>query len=366
MEKSDYYQYLALTFFFSMIMIFIIYTYSQEKKQSQSLPEDYFDYSFYSLSPGYVESGPNEGFLPSNLWKQFVNMFMISMFDYKLIKNEDEYSLTIDDDFGKERMKNFKISYDKNSGKASFSLDFILLDGTKKNIDYKIYIDSKDNINHYFNPDDFINKTLVDLLIKLLNDNRTIKLVGERSNLTIQQGTAFSESYPDISLAYDKANLSIDPINNTTIEQDNITISNNSEKKDEKPDSNLQLVKTKELKLINPKPSEYKIILKEGQEKEFSIENDDVDISWYLDNVKISDIGIVKLSDLDAGDHILKVEIKSNDQVKSTTWKITSLTTSSQPNKKNYIIFIIIIVLVLLISIIIYLLFKRKEKITLD
>ncbi|MDD5193401.1 MAG: hypothetical protein PHF67_02330 [Candidatus Nanoarchaeia archaeon] len=118
--------------------------------------------------------------------------------------------------------------------------------------------------------------------------------------------------------------------------------------------------------ILNPYPSSESLAISQEQSQDFSIENTEYDsIEWYLDGLfKKSNSNIFTISNLNPGNHIVKVEIKNGEDVASRTWNLVVRTVEEQ---KQYIIgkivfWLLIAIFSVAIIIIVLLIMRERER----
>ncbi|MDP2925445.1 MAG: hypothetical protein Q8N99_03670 [Nanoarchaeota archaeon] len=317
-------------------------------------------------------------------FNEFLSALINHVSDYRITYISNKIGLSMDDQFGQETLGNLSINLNNSSGNLGFSLDFKLPTSNLKSIRYNIKLNDDYNITNFIDPDFYYNKTIKQLLVDLLNRNIRISLVGEKSNVTISKGEGYTSDNPKYKIEYVRnTNDSLEPVlgnyniqstNDTNNTNTNITpvnqgnnqntVNNNSQNTTSIIFSNNTINNTQIVfKILNPNPSNYRINLKTGELKEFSIDNEDYDtIKWYVDNKIINKVSNkYGFKSVKKGEFDLKVEIKKSTVTKSNSWIITVKEPEKKKSSKIYLYIIIFIILILLVIISIILI-KRKSQ----
>jgi hypothetical protein len=321
-------------------------------------------------------------------WKNFIDFFINTMLDVRIVEKDNKIGLSTKDPLGNEHINTDLVSFDKNTGKIIFAMEFTLPTGKKKYIQYNGSINGDYNISKFFDYNKYLNKSLRDLLYDLVSKNKKIKFDGELSNITLAPDPDFSASNPKINITYEKniieenytssipsdaeknssSNLSLFSNNSS----ENISISDigffeelNESNSEVTTLVNSSQTQTVVFKIINPQPNKTKISVLVGEYKDFSIDNQDYDsVKWSLNNKLVENgSNSYNFKSLIKGDYSLNVEIKKGSVIKINNWRISVLEKQNNDKKSsNLPVLIIGIILVLIIlGVIVFFILRKKN-----
>jgi len=318
-------------------------------------------------------------------WKNFVDFFIDTMLNVKISEKDGKIGLTTTDPLGNENTNTDLVSFDKNTGKLKFAMEFTLPSGKKKYIEYNGSINGEYNISKFFDYNKYLNKSLGDLIYDLLEKDRKVTFVGEMSNITIAPSNDFSSTNPKMEITYEKnlgenytSPIPLDTAENSSTAQNystssssNYTVNSSISFFEEKNESeqvgkieNKTLTNDIIVRIINAQPNKTKLSIFIGGEKEFSIDNTDYDsIKWYSNNkVMENNSNAYTFRGISKGDYTLKVEIKKAGITKSTVWKISVLEVEKIKKNVNWTLIIgsLIVIAVIVFGIIFFILNKSS------
>jgi len=326
-------------------------------------------------------------------WKNFIDFFINTMLDVRIVEKDNKIGLATKDPLGNEHINTDLVSFDKNTGKIIFAMEFTLPSGKKKYIQYNGSINGDYNISKFFDYNKYLNKSLRDLLYDLVSKNKKIKFDGELSNITLTPAPGFSATNPKINITYEKnipeenytsdiplnieenssANLSI--LSNTSSENQSIANIGFFEELNESDlevtsSGNDSQIPTIVFRIINPQPNKTKISVLVGEYQDFSIDNEDYDsIKWSLNNKIVENkSNSYNFKSLTKGEYSLNVEIKKGSSKKIYNWRISALEKQNNKTSSNLPLLItgIVIVLIILGVIVFFILRKKNPQTTLS
>ena len=322
------------------------------------------------ISWDYHGSWYSKGFVEYVGWKNFMDLFMSTVLGLQVIDVNGKVGLKLITSEGIESINTNLVSFDKKTGKLSYSINLSLPLIGFKNILYNISLNNEKDINKVVDTDYLYNKTIEEILLELSRRGVKISLICEKSNITlVPNGTGKYEIiylkniYENDTRLIIEASSNYSVVNNTT----GVNESSNEDIIENKTIINNFVIDSKDinLKILNPRPSNYNFYGYVGETKIFSIDNDDYDkLRWLLDGKLVKEnSNFYDFYALKDGKFSVKVIVKKANITKTNIWNVVIGKKSEETGSENTILYsIIILVLVTIVATVIYILFRKKSE----
>jgi hypothetical protein len=324
------------------------------------------------ISWDYHGSWYSKGFVEYTGWKNFMDLFFDSLLGLEVVEVDGKVGLKGINIYGNEFVNTDLVSFDKQNGILSYSINITLPLLGFKEIRYNISLNNEKNLNRVINPNDYYNGTIEDILWDLNQKNIKISLIGEKSNITlVPNGSGkFELSYlKNINESDTKPIIVSGSSVQTNTSADKKVYENNGLNDSKGFDTlvkanDTQINRDEKLEIINPIPASSDISMFIRDKKKFSIDNSDYDsISWYLDGKKIKENSkFYDFSVLKVGDYVIKINVKKGDEIKTRVWNVNvkeKIEKSKSILKNKWFYWIMGIIIVLIILMVVFMIFRK-------
>jgi hypothetical protein len=331
---------------FGVMFLILSYSLGTGLSQEDSSAELNFNGEWYS-----------KGFSSVSFWKTFINQFVSTLFNFRVIEDNEKIQFGIEDEEGNEQIFDSPVKYNNNTGELSYSTNINILGMEIKEISYNITLNGEKDLRKIIHLEDYFGKTIGEIVNELMSEKVKIGLVGVRSNITLTANKNFSLEHPIIDVNYlknIKENFTSMIIEESS-EETGTNQTGNLDDSNRSTNTSLNLQKDKqieyqiqtnsisyELEIINPKPFLKNISMFVNETKTFSIENPKNDsIKWYL-NEKLmkKDTKSYSFNGLKKGDYVLSVKIKEGLKSQGYIWNIKVIDSETTKNISSFWIWI--------------------------
>ncbi len=323
-------------------------------------------YNSGQISWNYHGMWYSKGFSEYIGWKNFMDLFFSTVLGLQVVDVNGTVGLKIVTADGNEVTNTNLVSFDKKSGRLSYSINLTLPLIGIKNILYNISLNNEKNISKIVNTDDYYNKTLQEILLDLSRRGIKVSLIGEKSNITlVPNGTGKFE----ITYLKNINENDTEPINETVLNYpvnetaEVNTTSNNSQilntgNRTESTNNTSSI----SLKILNPQPSNYRVYGFVGETKIFSVDNKDYDkLRWLLDGkLAKENSNFYDFYASEEGKFSVQVIIKKANLSKTNSWDIIIEKKAKETKGFGNVIIYLIIIIIIIAVIVIYILFRKK------
>ncbi|MEK6859376.1 MAG: hypothetical protein AABX54_01045 [Nanoarchaeota archaeon] len=332
-----------------------------------------------SVKGSYEGQWYSKGFSDFYVWKTFVDTVINTVAKFIIVEKNNAFGLMLRDGNGNEVRTPYFGAYNTATGEMSGSIDFNLPNGEKKVFSGMVLVNGQSDLRKFGNVRDYINKTIMQLILDGIKNKWKVSFVGNKSKTTISPGVNASAQNPTVLINYEKykvgdtslvpknyeaesvenvtmpSNYVIQNYTQVTVNQINITnVSNNYINQI----TINQINDSGGLEIINPNPISGEISILINITERFSVENSNYDsIKWYLDEKEIKKNS--KFYDFKAvrkGNYSVKVEIKKILQTAEHLWGIevrepVKVVEKSKSNAWIWILMGIILIIIVVIAI---------------